>query len=91
VFETRRWTRREYDRLIDLGILGEDEPIELVDGHMVVREPKVPPRAATIQITADILRRAFGKGWEVRSFAPLALTVDAEPEPDISVVRGTRA
>ena len=34
-FETRRWTREEYDRLIDLGILNEDERIELVQGHMV--------------------------------------------------------
>ena len=27
---TRRWTRREYDRLVELGVLHEDEPIELV-------------------------------------------------------------
>ena len=44
---TRRWTRKEYDRLIELGILHEDEPIELVDGQMVVREPKHAPHAVT--------------------------------------------
>src|SRR5262245_51452677 len=27
---TRRWTRDEYDRLVELGVLKEDDPIELV-------------------------------------------------------------
>ena len=35
-----RWTRREYHRLIELGILHEDEPIELLGGQLVVSEPK---------------------------------------------------
>jgi hypothetical protein len=29
----RRWTRREYDRLIELDLLHEDEPIELLAGR----------------------------------------------------------
>ena len=37
---TRRWTRREYDRLVELGVLHEDEPIELV-----YREPARSPAA----------------------------------------------
>ena len=37
---TRRWTRKEYDRLVELGVLHEDEPIELV-----YREPARSPAA----------------------------------------------
>jgi Uma2 family endonuclease len=87
-FETRRWTRREYDRLIDLGILNEDEPIELVQGHMVVREPKSDPHERAIEFMIEALRRVFGKGWRIRGGGPLALDPDSEPEPDVSVVRG---
>lgn len=29
-FCTRRWSREEYTRLIELGVLDEDEPIELL-------------------------------------------------------------
>src|SRR6266436_2517400 len=36
----RRWTRREYERLIDRGFLDEDEPIELLDGLLLVKEPE---------------------------------------------------
>src|SRR5437763_9040204 len=85
---TRRWTRKEYDRLIELGILHEDEPIELVDGQMVVREPKHAPHAVTTGLVSDALRAAFGRGWHVRVQEPIALDDESEPEPDVSVVRG---
>ena len=42
---TRAWTRREYDRLVSLGILHEDEPVELLDGQLIVAEPKGTPLA----------------------------------------------
>jgi Uma2 family endonuclease len=87
-FETRRWTRLEYDRLIDVGILDEDDPIELVAGHLVVREPQSSPHATATDLVSEALRRAFGRGWRVRAGLPLALGQDSEPEPDISVVRG---
>src|SRR5205823_3478004 len=32
-FRARRWTRKEYRKLDELGVLPEDEPIELIDGH----------------------------------------------------------
>jgi hypothetical protein len=36
----RRWTRHEYERLIDHGFLDEDDPIELLDGLLLVKEPQ---------------------------------------------------
>ncbi len=88
-FETRRWTREEYDRLIDLGILDEDEPIELVQGYLVFREPKSDPHERAIELVSDALRSVFGPGWRIRVGAPLALDPDSEPEPDVSVVQGS--
>jgi Uma2 family endonuclease len=85
---TRHWTRKEYDRLVELGLLDEDEPIELVDGQMVVREPKHTPHTTATELTAEALRRAFGIGWHVRVQEPVALDDDSEPEPDVTVVRG---
>jgi len=32
----RRWTRAEYDRLIDLGVFQPGEPIELIGGQLMV-------------------------------------------------------
>ena len=88
VIRTRRWSRREYDRLIELGILHEDEPIELLAGRLVVAEPKRPPHAVATDLVASALRRAFGPGWTVRTQAPIALDDFSEPEPDLAVVPG---
>src|SRR5262245_21062938 len=88
IIRTRRWTRREYDRLIELGVLHEDESIELLAGRLVVREPQHTPHATATQLAAETLRAVFGAGWMVRVQLPLALDNESEPEPDVAVVRG---
>ena len=87
---TRRWTRAEYDRLIDVGVLDEDEPIELLGGELIVAEPQGSPHYTAVGLVEDALRTAFGAGWLVRSHGPVALDDESEPEPDVSVVPGTR-
>jgi len=88
-YETRRWTRREYGRLIDAGVLHEDEPVELIEGRLIVAEPQNTPHARGIELAADALRLAFGPGWRIRVQLPIALEPDSEPEPDVSVVAGS--
>jgi Uma2 family endonuclease len=85
---TRHWTRKEYEHLVELGVLHEDEPIELIGGHMIVAEPKNSAHATAIGLTADALRTAFGPGWVVRQQDPVALDDESEPEPDVIVVPG---
>jgi Uma2 family endonuclease len=87
---TRRWSRAEYDRMIDIGVLDEDERIELLGGELVVREPQGSPHHTAIGLTEDGLRAAFGPGWLVRPQGPVALDDESEPEPDVSVVPGGR-
>ena len=36
---TKRWTRAEYDRLIDLGVFQTEDRIELIGGELMVAEP----------------------------------------------------
>ena len=76
------------ERLIELGILHEDEPVELLGGEMVVREPQASPHATSVQLVAQALQRAFGPGWTVRSQLLVALDAEPEPEPDACVVPG---
>jgi hypothetical protein len=85
---TRRWTRVEYDRLVELGVFQSGERLELVDGLLVVREIQSPGHATAIQRVEDALGRAFGEGSNVRTQLPIALDDDSEPEPDVAVVPG---
>jgi len=65
--KTRRFSRAEYDRLIELGVFQPGEPIELIGGELMVAEPQGAPHYTAIQKTAKVLERAFGPGWTVRS------------------------
>ena len=89
VVRTRRWTRREYERLVEAEILGPDDRIELLEGLLVVQEPQHSPHATATRLAQEALRAAFGPGWDVRAGLPLALGASSEPEPDVSVVRGS--
>jgi Uma2 family endonuclease len=84
--KTRRWTRAEYDRLIQLGVFEEDERIELLDGVLAVREPQGTRHSAGIRRVRETLRRALGETWLVDSQLPIALDDMSEPEPDVAVV-----
>ena len=85
----RRWKRLEYERLVEGGFLGPDDPIELLGGQLVVAEPQGSRHFAAIRAAEEALRSAFGPGWEVRDQGPLALDNESEPEPDLAVVPGS--
>jgi len=89
IVRTRRWTRIEYDRMIDRGIFTPDERLELLGGELVVREPQGTPHATGIRMAEEVLRLAFGPGWEVRGQLPVALDDESEPEPDVTVAPGS--
>ncbi len=85
---TRRFSRAEYERLIDLGVFQPGEPIELIGGELMVAEPQGAAHYTAIQKTAKTLEAAFGSGWHVRTQGPIGLDDDSEPEPDVAVVPG---
>ena len=85
---TRKWTRLEYDRLVEADILGPEHRIELLGGEMIVKEPQHSPHATAIQLVQRALDPAFGPGWSVRPQLPIALDEESEPEPDVCVVPG---
>jgi len=88
-FRTRRWTRKEYERLGELGILPEDEPVELIAGQLIVAEPKGTPHTTIVRLAARALETAFGPGWLVCQQDPIVFDEESEPEPDVIVVPGT--
>ena len=87
--QTRRWTREEYERLIETGVFHPEERVELIDGELVVMTPQKSVHATAVRLVDEMLRMAFGSGHDVRAQLPLALDPDSEPEPDVAVVAGT--
>src|SRR5512145_333155 len=77
----------EYHRMIDAGVLGEDEHVQLVAGALVAMTPQGSRHAVVIQRLTTALVRLVGDDLAVRPQLPLTLGGDSEPEPDLAVVR----
>lgn len=80
----------KYHKMIDAGIIGEGEKIELLEGYLV---PKITVHPPHIQATQRLRRRIealAARGWDIRLGAPVTLP-DSEPEPEIAVARGDEA
>ena len=88
-FPLRRWTREEYERLVEQGFFQPEERLELVDGVIIERKAQSSLHATGILLAQDALRSVFAEGFEIRPQMPLALDFDSEPEPDLAVVTGT--
>jgi Uma2 family endonuclease len=88
IVRTRRWTRVEYDKLIDAGFFGPGDKIELLAGRLCVIEPQNSPNAKAIWLGQETLRKALPPGWSVLAQLPIALDDESAPEPDLAVVAG---
>jgi Uma2 family endonuclease len=74
--------------MVDAGILREDEPIELVEGELVVVPPQGPSHAAVVADLDARFQKIYSQGFHVRVQLPVAGTIDSLPEPDFAIVRG---
>jgi Uma2 family endonuclease len=82
----RRFTVAEYHRLIELGILTENDRLELLDGYLVEKMPHNPIHDGTLQKVNRKLLALLPAGWEPRIQMAITLST-SEPEPDVAVVR----
>ena len=87
--QARRWTRQQYDRMIEAGVLTPEDRVELIEGEILAMTPQGSAHATGVSLAQEALRAAFGPRVYVRVQLPLALGSDSEPEPDVAVVAGS--
>ena len=85
----RRWTREEYYRMAEVGIIGPDEKLELIDGRIILKpRPMSRAHALGVTLSAQELTFAFSADYFVMQQKPVLLSLYSEPEPDLSVIKG---
>jgi Uma2 family endonuclease len=87
--QLRRWTREEYDRMIDAGVLTPEDRVELIEGEILTVTPQGSAHATAVTLAHDALRAGIGPNRHVRVQLPLALGSASEPGPDIALVDGS--
>jgi Uma2 family endonuclease len=83
----RRFTIDEYHRMGEAGILGCDERLELIAGHIVVREPIGSRHAGTVDRLNRLWTSRLGDRAIVRVQNPVLLPTEAsEVQPDVMLL-----
>ena len=80
----RRFSVAEYHQLIDIGMLTEDDDLELLDGHLVRKMSKGPIHDGTLSKVEKRLLKVLPSGWDTRNQSVLTLSC-SEPEPDLLI------
>jgi Uma2 family endonuclease len=76
-----------YHEMIEAGVLGPDDRVELLEGLLVDKMTIDPPHRIATRLTRLALESAVPEGWYVEEQKPLTFA-DSEPEPDVAVIRG---
>ncbi len=84
----RRFTREEYEDLVEQGFFHPDERVELVDGYIYEMSAQSTRHVVSVRLTRRVLARVFGEDFDILVQMPLSMGLDSEPEPDLAVVPG---
>jgi Uma2 family endonuclease len=87
--EPTRIPVEHYDRLVEAGVLSQEDRVELLEGVIVAVAPTSPRHATVVELCAQALRNAVGARACVRTQNALVLGRWSSPEPDVAVVPGS--
>ncbi len=90
-FQRRRLTVDDVLRMVKAGALDEDEPLELLDGDLIVVSPQGPLHRGLTVLVHQALARTFSDGHHVQDHSPIVAGEHSMPEPDCTVIRGSAA
>lgn len=83
----RLFTAEEYQRMAEVGILGENERIELIRGEILTMSPIGPAHCTAVDRFTRALVMALGTRAWVRVQGAVRLFPDTLPGPDLAVLR----
>ena len=89
--ETKKlFTVDDYYKMVDAGILTEDDRVELIEGEIIQMSSMGSPHAAVITHVNDVFVPLFQGKALLRPQLPLRLNEFNEPEPDIVLLEPRR-
>jgi Uma2 family endonuclease len=83
----RRFTVDEYYRMAEVGVLHEDDRVELIDGEVISMSPIGKRHGAAVDRLNELLILRLARRATVKIQNPLRIDQHSEPQPDIVVAR----
>ena len=86
-YRIHRFSVADYNRLGEVGLLTEDDRVELIEGEIIDMPPIGSRHAGTVDFLSDRLFAAVEGRAIVRVQNPIVLDDFSEPQPDITLLR----
>lgn len=87
VLKRKRLTVDQYERMGQVGILDEDDRVELIDGEIIEMSPIGARHMACVNRLTRLLTSLLGVSAQVSVQNPIVLSAQSEPQPDVAVLR----
>ncbi|MEK8021782.1 MAG: Uma2 family endonuclease [Candidatus Parabeggiatoa sp.] len=81
------FTITHFQKMVDTGILEEDEHVELIEGKLICMAPIYPVHSGKTNRLNRLLSQSVGDSAIVEVQGPIVLDDNSEPEPDIALLR----
>jgi Uma2 family endonuclease len=85
--DRRPFNADEYHRLAEVGILSEEDRVELIEGEIIKVTPITPVQAACVMRLTEAFVQRVAQLAIVSVKNPIRLNDYSEPEPDICLLR----
>lgn len=83
----RRFDVDEYHRMLEVGLLTENDRVELIEGEIVEMNPiGVAHMSAVTTLNRLLSAFAYGNGLDISVQNPVRLDRGSEPEPDLALI-----
>jgi Uma2 family endonuclease len=83
----RRFTIEEYHRMAEVGILRDDDHVELIEGEIVEMSPIGRVHAGTADRITHVFFRRLGDRVSIRVGGPVSFPdLVSEPQPDVTLL-----
>lgn len=86
--ERSGWTAVQYEELGEVGVIGPEERVELIDGEILAMSPQNDPHPDGVMCVFRVLQRLFEPADHLRPQLPLRTSLTSEPEPDVAIISG---
>lgn len=84
----RRWTVTDLQHMVQIGVIGEDERVELLDGYLVPKMPENLPHRSAVSRLSTRLAPILPAGWWLQTTYPISAGIN-DPIPDGVILRGS--
>jgi Uma2 family endonuclease len=85
-----RMSVEKYEAMVESGVFTKDDRLELIEGYLVAKMTKGARHSTASERLWRAINCLLAAGWHVRIEKPVKIpSQSSEPEPDVSVVRGS--